>query len=84
MLKVNLSYLKGKKQSWELTSQGGWVEKRVSRTHFSNSSVVGDTVISMLREKVDIFTSWSHLTTDEDQDIEAVGKFVLRRRQRSC
>jgi len=26
VLRVNLSYLKGKKHTWELTSQGAWIQ----------------------------------------------------------
>lgn len=72
VVKVNLSYLKGKKQAWELTTQGDWVEKRLEgvRSLPKVAKAVGERILShqtLHNEKSDTFIKWSQQTYDEDR-----------------
>jgi len=64
VLKVNLSYLKGKRSTWELTSQGLWVNKS-GDISTSLPPVLG-------RSKSDVMMTWSLLTSDDERYSEAV------------
>lgn len=72
VVKVNLSYLKGKKQTWDYTNQGSWGEKgfddvrNLPHTAFS----LGEKIINYTthhHDKSDIFNSWCQQTYDEDR-----------------
>jgi hypothetical protein len=72
-LRINLSYLKGKKQSWELTSQGTWIDKRAgSHSTRAEISVVG---ASSFHEKSQALLRWSEHTSDEEFQSDARGNF---------
>ena len=67
LLKVNLSYVKGKKQTWELTEKGDWVSKAFdSNYQTQNEGEAGD--------PSELFTRWSQHTYDEDLWAERQGE----------
>lgn len=70
LFKVNLSYVKGKKQTWELTDKGDWVlEKSDSALQSTNASGSdGD-------DPSEMFLRWSEHTYDEDLWAENQGMF---------
>jgi hypothetical protein len=78
IVKVNLSYLKGKRQTWELTSSG-WVEKgggdgrfRVPLVDLSGrENLFGFSLL--FHEKSEVMTKWSLLTSDDDREAEYNG-----------
>ena len=77
ILKVNLSYLKGKKQTWELTSQGNWVIKRVDGSHGlqnlagSSGQFAGSSPFHVDSEAM---TRWSQHTSDDEFQSENSSK----------
>ena len=68
LLKVNLSYVKGKKQSWELTDKGDWVSKTADPGFQNPSQAVGEA-----GDPSEMFTRWSQHTYDEDLWAERQG-----------
>lgn len=66
LLKVNLSYVKGKKQTWELTDKGDWVSK-LSDPGFQSQTLGDD------GDPSEMFTRWSQHTYDEDLWAERQG-----------
>lgn len=73
VIKVNLSYLKGKKQAWELTSQGGFVEKKVRGSRaFKNVEVLVNSS-SLFHGNSDALLSWAQHTSAEDFQTESKG-----------
>lgn len=75
VVKVNLSYLKGKKQGWELTSQGMWVEKQLDGgTRRLLGSEVFTNPSSTFHDKSDSLLKWSLLASNEDAGDETTGK----------
>lgn len=75
-MKVNLSYLKGKKQTWELTSQGAWIEKKYDGRTMPFVSTGGSEHLflgSSLQDKNDAMRKWFMLS-DEEQLADSIGK----------
>ncbi len=77
LVKVNLSYVKGKKQSYELTDKGTRTLKNFEMREIPNLAlaVTGMSLTeSILRgDQSEVFLKWSQLTYDEDL-MEAGGK----------
>src|SRR3569623_1004126 len=77
VVKVNLSYLKGKRQTWELTSSG-WVDKggdgryRVPLVDLSGGEGIFNFSL-LFHEKSEVMVKWSLLTSDEDRESESIG-----------
>jgi hypothetical protein len=72
VVKVNLSYLKGKKQTWELTSQGGFVEKKTG----SKIKEIMVSATSPFHVESDALISWTQRTSDEELQSEGTGKTI--------
>jgi hypothetical protein len=71
VVKVNLSYLKGKKQTWDYTNQS-WGEKGLEgvRNLPQTALSLGEKIINNTthhHDKSDVFSSWSQQTYDEDR-----------------
>lgn len=79
-MKINLSYLKGKRQTWELTSNG-WVEKgsegtyRVRLVDLSGGERLFNFPL-LFHEKSEVMMKWSLLTSDDDREAESNGRFT--------
>jgi C2 domain/SHR-binding domain of vacuolar-sorting associated protein 13 len=74
VVKVNLSYLKGKKSPWEVTRQGGLVEKRFDQVL---SFAGGEYLIEQLffhGENSDVFVAWSQHTSEDELRAEDESK----------
>jgi hypothetical protein len=72
VVKVNLSYLKGKKQTWDYTNQGSWGEKGLEdvRNLPQTALALGERIINYRthhHDKSDVFNRWSQQTYDEDR-----------------
>ena len=72
-MKINLSYVKGKKQNFEISENG--------RNAMQDFTIVTGGVQSNDRgedtkknDQSEMFTKWSQLTSDEDDVLESVGK----------
>jgi hypothetical protein len=79
IVKVNLSYLKGKKQTWDYTNQNSWGEKGFDdvRNLPQTALALGEKIINYTthhHDKSDVFNSWSQQTYDEDRWAE-YGKY---------
>ncbi|CAB9515429.1 Putative vacuolar protein sorting-associated protein [Seminavis robusta] len=78
LLKVNLSYVKGKKQlAWELTDKGDWVSKTMDPAFHVISQNLGVSGVVGEEEEGDpseLFMRWSQHTYDEDLWAERQGK----------
>jgi hypothetical protein len=61
VIRVNISYVKGKRASWESTRHGGWIDKRIEEIVKPFSS---------LHATSDVFAAWSRQTSDEDRRAE--------------
>lgn len=72
LLKVNLSYVKGKKQSSEMTEKGDWVTK----TFDTNYQTRPQNIEGEEGDPNEMFTRWSQHTNDEDLWAERKGDFV--------
>jgi hypothetical protein len=64
VVKVNLSYLKGKKQTWDFTNQN-WGEKSLEGVLSLGEKIFNYTTHH--HDKSDVFNSWSQQTYDEDR-----------------
>jgi hypothetical protein len=73
LLKVNLSYVKGKKQTWELTDKGDWVSKTMDPTIQALSQTFGGDG-GEDGDPSEMFTRWSQHTYDEDLWAERQGE----------
>ena len=67
LLKVNLSYVKGKKQNWELTETGDWVSKTFDPNYQAQTEGEDG-------DPSEMFTKWSQHTYDEDLWAERQGE----------
>ncbi|GKY92544.1 hypothetical protein MPSEU_000224700 [Mayamaea pseudoterrestris] len=76
VVKVNLSYLKGKKQAWELTSQGGFVEKKTRRRRAYKNTEVLVNSSSLFHDSSDALMSWAQHTADDEQ-LDQKGKVTF-------
>ena len=77
IVKVNLSYLKGKKQAWELTNQGGFVEKKPrGRRAFKNTEVLVNSS-SLFHGSSDALMNWAQHTSEDEDHVERKGESRL-------
>jgi C2 domain/SHR-binding domain of vacuolar-sorting associated protein 13 len=79
LMKVNLSYLKGKKQNFELSDQGARALKSMEMKEIQNFALAAGGIqfgsISK-SEQSEVFTRWSQMTFEDDKLDGAGGKFV--------
>jgi hypothetical protein len=81
VVKVNLSYLKGKRQSWELTS-GGWVDKgvegdtpyKVRLVDLTGGERLFGNLSLLFHERSESMMRWSLLTSDDELDDGLIGE----------
>lgn len=81
VVKVNLSYVKGKRQSWELTS-GGWVDKggegdtpyKVRLVDLTGGERLFGNLSLLFHERSESMMRWSLLTSDDDVDEGSIGE----------
>ena len=69
LVKVNLSYVKGKKQSWELTDEGAKAMKNLEVKELLYLENVAR------NDQSEVFVKWSQHTYDEDLLAQSGGKF---------
>jgi hypothetical protein len=83
VVKVNLSYLKGKRQSWELTS-GGWVDKgvegdtpyKVRLVDLTGGERLFGNLSLLFHERSESMMRWSLLTSDDELDDGLIGEWT--------
>lgn len=83
VVKVNLSYIKGKRQSWELTSRG-WVDKggegdtpySVRFVDLTGGERLFSNLSILFHERSEAMLKWSLLTSDDDRESVSVGTSV--------
>lgn len=77
-MKVNMSYVKGEKQSFELKDQGGRARKSMEMKEIHNFALAAGGIqfgaISK-NELSDVFTKWSQMTFEDDSINETWSKF---------
>jgi hypothetical protein len=81
LVKVNLSYIKGKKQSWELTDQGAKAIKNMEVKELPNLALAAGGIqlgTPSRGDQSEVFTRWSQHTYDEDLLDENGGKLQMR------
>jgi hypothetical protein len=80
-VKVNLSYIKGKRhQSWELTSRG-WVDKggdgdapyRVGLFDITGAERLFGNLSLLFHESSEAMLKWSLQTSDEERNFDSIG-----------
>jgi hypothetical protein len=75
LVKVNLSYVKGKKQSWELTDEGAKAMKNLEVKELPNLALAaGGVHQGNFAEQSEVFARWSQHTYDEDYLAENGGE----------
>ena len=76
LMKVNLSYVKGKKQNFELNNQGARALKNLEMKQLQSFALAANGIqfgsISKT-EQSEVFTKWSQLTYDDDDSMEGPG-----------
>lgn len=74
VVKVNLSYLKGKKSLWEGQRLGRWVDKRFDQVlGVAGAEYMTDNFSAS--ENSDLFLAWSQHTSEDERHSEDDGKF---------
>lgn len=79
LVKINLSYIKGKKHSWDMSDQRVLARKNLDAKDLPNlTSTSRNKENKNNRAKSDLFRRWSQHTSDEDFITETGGKWYGR------